>query len=280
MDSMRFAFGRNWRQFLENLNEDRIYAAEKSVRALFRCDRLDGRRFLDIGSGSGLFSLVARRLGATVHSFDYDSDSVACTASLRERFFPGDRQWTIERGSAIDETYMSGHRGYDIVYSWGVLHHTGNMWKGLQLTAQTVAPNGQMCIALYNDQGGASRRWTTIKKGYQKLPGLFRPMYVAGIAAMFETRYAVARALRGQNPFFSLSAGSFREERGMSAWHDWVDWVGGYPFEVATPDQVFDFFQARGFQLQFLKTRQGLGCNEFVFEKTAAAPALTIRQAA
>jgi 2-polyprenyl-6-hydroxyphenyl methylase/3-demethylubiquinone-9 3-methyltransferase len=53
----------------------------------------------------------------------------------------------------------------------------------------------------------------------------------------------------------------------MDRWHDFLDWVGGYPFEVATPEQVFEFCAARGFELRKLATAGGShGCNEFVFE--------------
>jgi hypothetical protein len=61
-----------------------------------------------------------------------------------------------------------------------------------------------------------------------------------------------------------------RRSRGMSVVHDWYDWLGGYPFEVATPEQILDFFRARGFELHKLRTVAGsLGCNEFVFRRTA-----------
>lgn len=84
----RFKFGANWKGFLAVLNEERIVLAEQSLRNMLDMD-LKGTRFLDVGSGSGLFSLAARRLGATVHSFDYDPQSVACTEELRHRYLPG-----------------------------------------------------------------------------------------------------------------------------------------------------------------------------------------------
>ena len=73
----RFEFGKNWSQFLSHLNDSRIAEAEQSLRNMLEVDDLCGKRFLDIGSGSGLFSLAARRLGASVYSFDYDPRSVA-----------------------------------------------------------------------------------------------------------------------------------------------------------------------------------------------------------
>jgi 2-polyprenyl-6-hydroxyphenyl methylase/3-demethylubiquinone-9 3-methyltransferase len=55
----------------------------------------------------------------------------------------------------------------------------------------------------------------------------------------------------------------------MSPWRDVVDWVGGLPFEVARPDEVFAYCRDRGFILRTLKTQAGgHGCNEFVLERT------------
>src|SRR5919201_5097719 len=102
----RFEFGRNWRQFLRIVDEARIRRAEEALVAMLRQPSLTNLRFLDIGCGSGLSSLAARRLGARVHSFDFDPDSAWCTEELRRRYFPGDAGWTVERGSVLDDSYM------------------------------------------------------------------------------------------------------------------------------------------------------------------------------
>jgi 2-polyprenyl-3-methyl-5-hydroxy-6-metoxy-1,4-benzoquinol methylase len=122
----RFEFGRNWRRFLDRLSEERIAQAERSLLTWIEADNLNSKRFLDIGCGSGLFSLAARRLGARVHSFDYDPNSVECAGSLRARYFPGaEKEWTVEQASVLDRSYIEGLGPYDVVYAWGVLHHTG-----------------------------------------------------------------------------------------------------------------------------------------------------------
>ena len=82
----RFAFGKNWQRFIGDIDERRISAAEDGLRTILKNTNLKGRTFLDVGSGSGLTSLVASRLGARVHSFDYDADSVACAQEMKRRF--------------------------------------------------------------------------------------------------------------------------------------------------------------------------------------------------
>src|ERR1700755_2012521 len=128
----RFEFGENWSRFLAVLDEERIRKPQESLREMLEVERREGKSFLDIGAGSGLFSLAARRLGARVHSFDYDPRSVACTRELRRRFFDADPSWTIDEASALDESYVRSLGTFDVVYSWGVLHHTGQMWRALE----------------------------------------------------------------------------------------------------------------------------------------------------
>src|SRR6476620_5141731 len=133
LSGQRFEFGEHWSSFLRLVDEERVHAAEVSLAEMLGRDDLSGQRFLDIGCGSGLFSLAARRLGARVHSFDYDRQSVACTVHLRERFFAHDAGWTVQQGSALDADYLASLGQFEVVYSWGVLHHTGNMQRAFML---------------------------------------------------------------------------------------------------------------------------------------------------
>jgi 2-polyprenyl-3-methyl-5-hydroxy-6-metoxy-1,4-benzoquinol methylase len=267
----RFEFGDNWRRFLSVLNDERIAEAEISLRSMLGVDDLRGRTFLDIGCGSGLFSLAAARLGAErVHSLDFDGASVACALELRRRHGAG-TAWTIEQGNVLDEAYIAGLGRWDIVYSWGVLHHTGDLQRALANAALPVDDGGRLFISIYNDQGLRSRIWRTIKRVYNGLPaGLQRPYILAVMAPreMLSFGYATARL----RPWaYVRSWTQYRRTRGMSRWHDMVDWVGGYPFDVARPEEIFGFYRDRGFQLERLRTcGGGLGCNEFVLARRAS----------
>src|SRR5258708_3414235 len=262
---VRFEFGENWARFLRLLNDDRICAAETSLSEWLGFP-LAGKSFVDVGSGSGLFSLAARRLGASVHSFDYDPQSVACTAELKRRYLPGDALWRVEIGSALDADYIRSLGLFEVVYSWGVLHHTGDMWTALDLVGQLVAEGGTLVVAIYNDQGKPSVRWRKIKRLYNRSS---RPVrFLLTLAVCWQQWWRRwLKDLLLLRPFKSWrEAGS---SRGMSPWCDLIDWVGGYPFEVAKPEEVIDFLRERGFALEKKRAEgRDLGCNEFVFTKS------------
>ncbi|HNP83605.1 MAG TPA: methyltransferase domain-containing protein [Nitrospira sp.] len=265
----RFKFGENWTHFLLLLNEERIQQAISSLTNMLEVESLEGKSFLDIGSGSGLFSLAAKRLGARVFSFDYDPQSVACTKELKSRYYENDSSWQVDTRSVMDKEYLNKLGKFDIVYSWGVLHHTGDMWTALDNVANNVAPHGKLFIALYNDQGGASKRWLKIKQIYNKLPIQLRPIFAAFVYFPREFRFFLIHLVRREPlEYFSSIINYSKTGRGMSWWHDLIDWIGGYPFEVSKPDQIFDFYKSRDFKLITLKTcAGGLGCNEFVFQR-------------
>ncbi len=248
------------------LTDDHILEAQKALSAFLGVTDLRGKRFLDIGSGSGLHSLAARRMGAGVHSFDYDLQSVECTRQLKQRYFPDDRDWTIEQGSILDRSYIEGLGKFDICYAWGVLHHTGALWQALY-NAQLPVPEGALLfVTIYNDQGLISSFWKAVKKTCSS-GWLGSSLVVAIFYPLFFLSGLVLDLIHLRNP-----AARYREHRkyrGMSLIHDWRDWLGGYPFEPASPGRIVDYCRNLGLVLvRFEPTGHGFGNNQFLFRKT------------
>ncbi|GAK52698.1 3-demethylubiquinone-9 3-methyltransferase [Candidatus Moduliflexus flocculans] len=252
----RFAFGENWQKFLTTLTEAQIIAAETALKTMLSVESLAGKTMLDIGAGSGLHSLAARRLGARVVSFDFDAQAVACVNSLKQRFFPNDANWRIMQGSALDVDFMRAAGMFDLVYSWGVLHHTGEMWKAIELAAERVAPGGVLFLAIYNAHWTAPI-WKQIKYCYNISPPLVRRLLIQLFSGL---KFVGAWLTTGQSPL--------KTSRGMAFRTDVIDWLGGYPYEYASIDAIVRVVEAKGFQIhKVVPTAGWTGCNQFVFHR-------------
>jgi SAM-dependent methyltransferase len=254
----RFAFGKNWDDFSGRLQYEDYIAAKESLKRLV--PDLHSKTFLDVGCGSGLFSIAASALGAKkVLGFDFDKDSIAASQKLIEIISQWDsdvKKDTInfEAGSILDDN-ISVER-YDVVYSWGVLHHTGDMYAAFERIKNLVVENGALVLAIYNKHF-TSPVWKLIKYTYVKSPSFIKKILIFLVMLI---KFPIVLIVTRRNPF--------KKRRGMHFYTDIVDWVGGYPYEYASTGEVTDFFESRGFKLKKLnKTKGFTGCNEFVFEK-------------
>ncbi len=275
----RFRFGANWLRFSSDLDDQQLRTAANSLlerinQGAYDLSRPgpppqpDIARFLDIGCGSGIFSLAARRMGAAVVSVDYDPDAVACTRALRQDHCPDDVEWVVAEISVLDTHAMSKLGEFDVVYAWGSLHHTGQMWSAIEQALVRVRPDGILILAIYNDQGIRSHLWRGVKRLYCSST-LGRVFVLAGALPYFYLRAIAGGIVRGRRPKTTLT--SYATIRGMSRFHDIVDWVGGLPFEVASPESVVEFASTRGFEQRMVRNvGRAHGNNEFVFHRLQA----------
>lgn len=263
----RFAFGANWQSFVNTaVDEQRITTAVKSVQQLLKVQDLQGESFLDIGCGSGLFSLAAFLLGAErVVSFDYDPNSVEASITLRERANVPAEKWQVLQGSILDKEFLGTLDPVDVVYSWGVLHHTGAMWQAMDNAVSKVRPGGIIAISIYNkvdSRVGGSAMWWWVKRAYNRSPQAVRRL----MEYIYVANFMLRRLLTLRNPFKAIR--HYGSSRGMDFWHDVRDWLGGFPYEYATAGEVFNYLHDKfGLQLEYLSTHHSHSCNEFVFRR-------------
>jgi 2-polyprenyl-6-hydroxyphenyl methylase/3-demethylubiquinone-9 3-methyltransferase len=285
--NLRFQFGRNWTGFVRrNLNEQRIETARKHILDFLQREDLKGLDFLDIGSGSGIHSAAAFSAGANrIFSFDYDPNSVSATNLVRNKRGNPD-SWTICRGDILDDNFVGSLGQWSLVYSWGVLHHTGNVWRAIENASKAVALGGQFYIALYSADyvhdvwpahlarsGVADHNalqptiqqvktkaefWLAIKHKYNVSSRFQRQAMVV----WYVWHYMMGRSLR-RLPEFVLRLIRYRMARGMSLFVDVRDWLGGWPMEFVHDEEVIQFLRGRGFVLANIKT--GEANTEFLF---------------
>lgn len=264
----RFEFGKNWREFLQKLDRNRIDIAELSILNMLQTKSLKGKTFLDIGSGSGLSSLAAVNAGASVTSFDYDDSSVWCTNFLKAKYCSDNSLWQIKQGSILDRKFLGSLGSYDIVYSWGVLHHTGRMWGAIDNAAELVNDGGTFFIAIYNNQGLRSHIWWIIKWFYNKLPTILKKPYAYTAALIIKFLLLIKYSVMLKPMILIDTMIHYEKKRGMSFWSDVVDWYGGFPYEFADYDSLVDYIENKGFKLQRgRRIARGHGCHELIFTK-------------
>jgi predicted RNA methylase len=261
-----FSFGENWAQYAEKIDETRIEEAEKSLLRLVGRESIEGRTFLDIGCGSGLFSLAAVRLGCQrLLAVDLDPNSVRTTRKTLQRYAPSGANWDCQRISVFD--LDPGRVGtFDVVYSWGVLHHTGDMYKAIEKAAMVVAPKGTLTLALYGKTPFCGL-WRIEKRIYSRSPQWAQ----RAIEHVYGALVGARLALKGESR--KKRQETYFQQRGMDMYHDTRDWLGGYPYESISPREAMTCMHRLGFEpiRSFVTPSIGLlgsGCDEYSFTKS------------
>ncbi|WP_337996693.1 class I SAM-dependent methyltransferase [Oleispirillum naphthae] len=270
--NLRFEFGKNWLDFIRReFSQEKIDISKRHILEFMRRDDLAGLSFLDIGCGSGLHSIAAHQSGANpVRSFDYDPTSVQAARYIQERTNRPEN-WSVEQGSVLDEAYMDSLPRFDVVYSWGVLHHTGDVWRAVRNAAGRVKPGGLFYIALYSADvqiDPPPQFWLDVKKKYVSSGPLVRRYMELWYVYRFQMS---CRPWNIMTPIRQMIA--YKKNRGMSMFTDIRDWLGGWPMEFVYDKDVVAFCERLGLELKNIKT--GEACTEFLFAKTADEPPAT-----
>ncbi len=263
--STHFEFGENWEAYSETIDSEKIHEAEIALQNLISAEDIVGRSFLDIGCGSGVHSLAALNLGAaSITAIDIDPRSVATAQSTLAKYAPTGG-FICKVGNVFSPPFENDER-FDIVYSWGVLHHTGDMWKAIEKAIDLVSPGGKLVIAIYLKTRFCTF-WKTEKRIFTSLPKLLR----WPIVWLYSALYFVRILATGRNPISHIA--NYKKNRGMSWYRDRIDWLGGYPYESASPEEIIDFVDMRGGKLEKALggANTGIGlwgtrCAEYVFE--------------
>lgn len=269
-----FRFGKNWEAFNKNyLNKELFDLAKQSLTRFLEVSDLSGKTFIDVGAGSGIYSMAAQQLGASkVVSVDPDVDCIECCKRLcGQEGNPS--QWEIQKGSILDDAFVGSLGTFDVVYSWGVLHHTGDMWHAIDNACKLVKPNGVFFLAIYNKADGfafypdgrfgPSWLWKLEKQFYVSLPSFLQNCIDYAVMSVLVLLYILTlhnpvTVIRGHKNYFN---------KGMSWRINIKDWLGGYPYEYASVEEIFNFAKARGFSLEKLTCNNGLLNNEFLLKK-------------
>lgn len=264
-NELRYGFGKNWSEFVKkNFSQERVSSSQKDLLDFLKLDNLVDKTFLDIGCGSGLHSLAAYRSGAKkVVSFDYDINSVNTTKFLREKE-GNPTNWEVLQGSVLDKGFMEKLPKSDIVYSWGVLHHTGDMWQAIQNATIPLKETSLFFIALYTWDSQVSPTaefWLDIKKKYNKASPFGKFLY----ELWYYNRFCLIPDLRNKtNPLKRFQ--NYKHDRGMALWTDIKDWLGGWPMEYV---KIMDLQKYASEKLDFelLHMTSFKANGEFLFQK-------------
>jgi 2-polyprenyl-6-hydroxyphenyl methylase/3-demethylubiquinone-9 3-methyltransferase len=263
--STHFRFGENWQSFQARVDEAGIAEAVRGLEKLV--SDLSGKRFLDVGCGSGLSMLAALQLGASsVVGTDMDPDSVAASRNLLSRSARG-KDWQVLERSVLD---MGGAElgTFDVVYSWGVLHHTADMWTALAKAGLLVKSNGLLVVALYH-KTPLCTFWRKEKRFYTHA----HPWQQKMIRIIYKGAFLLRLFTIGQTPRRYVA--EYHMGRGMDWHHDVHDWLGGYPYESTLPREVVPKLREAGFVVEKIFERRvgrmgifGSGCDEYVARRS------------
>ena len=174
------------RQYFDEV-EARKYFVEPHIPGFAQFADWKGKRVLEIGCGIGTDAVNFARAGATYTGLELSSESLALAKTRFEVFgLSGE----FVQGDAEGAEALLAGREFDLIYSFGVIHHTPNPHRVLAAARRLIAPEGQLKIMVY-----AKGSWKDIMIG----AGLDQPEAQSGCPIAYrytreEGRERLARA--------------------------------------------------------------------------------------
>lgn len=260
---MQFDFGQNWKEYSENvLDNTRLNQARIAFDELTHDISFEGKTFVDIGFGQGMSLIIATEKAEKTVGCDINPKCDQVLKANQKVFSKSTKEIPTVVGSILEPKVVeailakNNDEKYDIVHSWGVLHHTGDMMAAVKHATSLVKPNGYFILAIYN-RHWSSLPWLFIKWAYCKSPKFIQKLF---IGIFYPIIWLAKFLVTGKNPNI--------KERGMDFYYDVVDWVGGYPYEYASIDEMNIIMKNFGFKcLKSVSPPTPTGCNEFVYQK-------------
>ena len=258
-DKITFSFGENWMNYLIKIDDLAIEDSKSNLTHWLDKKDIIGKSIIDVGSGSGLSSLAFYRLGAgSILSFDFDENSVQATKTLWEKEGKPEN-WIVLHGSVLEiDKVVKNNSTFDIVYSWGVLHHTGSMMQAINNCLPLVRKNGKLWISLYQ-KGPKYQKHLNTKIKYNSASSIGKKLMIYNMIV----KMMIIKIINFENPL----RWNEKRLRGMNAYNDIIDWLGGLPYEVASEDEVLNICRKSGFILDRIKVAPEGGCSNYVFSK-------------
>lgn len=253
-----FSFGQNWKNYASHMDDSAINLAREDIEEWLGKYLITNQRVLDIGSGSGIHSYIFSQKGAKeLISFDYDPYSVETTKNFWVKAGKP-KTWQIMQGSVLDQDFLNQLGKFNIVYAWGVLHHTGQIWKAIENALSLVETKGYFFVSIYT-KGPLYPTHLALKQKYNQASN-WGKKYLE-FKEIFG--HMKQRLKKRKNPF----GWNQTKERGMSVYYDIIDWLGGLPYEVASPTEMTEFCQKFGFEVKKMKELPEGGCSQYLFKR-------------
>jgi SAM-dependent methyltransferase len=144
---------RNWRENVDKFILDELQMTREQIR---------GKRVLDAGCGQGRWSYGFIKLGATVRGIDTSVSAIKYANEHLKRTTPPARFCVL---NVLDERQLSkvfNNAEFDIIWCWGVLHHTGDPEKGFDNLVKLLKPGGTIHLYLYGKKSFVNKFWRRV----------------------------------------------------------------------------------------------------------------------